>query len=154
MIHQKTKQIAAELNRLAKQHGGLLRPKDVVDAARAQSSPLHSHFTWDDGEAAEQWRLQQARQLISITMTIEMTPAGEEIVIPAYTSLTPDRKRKGGGYRQTVKVLSNEDWRDQMLQDALAELHAFESKYKMLSELAGVFAAIKKIKVKFLQKAG
>lgn len=43
---------------------GLLHAQAVVEAARAASSPLHGYFTWDDDEAAEAYRLGQARQLI------------------------------------------------------------------------------------------
>lgn len=43
---------------------GRLLPEDVVDAARNPNSVLHNYFTWDDSEAAHQFRLQEARALI------------------------------------------------------------------------------------------
>jgi hypothetical protein len=43
---------------------GKLSPLDVVEAARAKDSPIHGCFDWDDTEAANKWRLEQARELI------------------------------------------------------------------------------------------
>ena len=35
---------AKELKKIAKAHGGILYPKDVVDTARDPKSPLHDAF--------------------------------------------------------------------------------------------------------------
>jgi hypothetical protein len=57
--------IIAELDRLASlSPDGSLEAAHVLDAARPPESVLHSHFTWDDVEAAEVYRLNQARGLI------------------------------------------------------------------------------------------
>lgn len=54
--------IAKELASLEK--GGRLLPADVVAAARSTKSAMHRWFEWDDGVAAERYRLEQARELI------------------------------------------------------------------------------------------
>lgn len=46
------------------EQAGRLSAENVVDEARDHTSPLHQHFTWDDGEAATLYRLIEARQLI------------------------------------------------------------------------------------------
>lgn len=46
------------------ERAGALRAEDVVEEARSAKSPLHDWFEWDDSVAAEQYRLQQARQLV------------------------------------------------------------------------------------------
>lgn len=125
-----------ELERIAKEHGGELKPEDVVEAARAKSSPLHDHFTWDDSEAAQRYRLYEARQLIRVTLTYvgdDRTP------MRVFVSLTPDRKAEGGGYRPTASVLVNAKQRAQLLADALAEMERFQAKYATLKELSEVF---------------
>ncbi len=43
---------------------GRLTPAVLVAVASDPDHPLHSRFTWDDIEAAEKWRLSQARELI------------------------------------------------------------------------------------------
>jgi hypothetical protein len=62
-----TEQTVAALEEVRLSHDGKLRPPDVVNAARPEESPLHSHFEWDDSEAAEEYRLYQARYLIRNT---------------------------------------------------------------------------------------
>lgn len=57
--------IIAELDRLASlAPDGSLEAAQVLDAARPPESVLHGQFTWDDAEAAEAHRLNQARGLI------------------------------------------------------------------------------------------
>ena len=43
---------------------GRITAPAVLDAARPASSPIHDCFDWYDSEAAEKWRLEQARELI------------------------------------------------------------------------------------------
>ncbi len=136
-----TKRIREELDRIASENGGILMPAAVVDAARPASSPLHSKFEWDDSAAAEQYRLQQARQLIRITVNVIGGRTDEEKL---WVSLTPDRA-KGGGYRGIVSVMSDSNLRNQLLEDALADAENFQQKYRHLSELSDVFAAMKKL---------
>jgi hypothetical protein len=122
---------------------GKLTPADVVEAARSKSSPLHDQFTWDDGEAAHQYRLIEARKLIQVQ--IEYLPRAKADA-PVYVSLRDDRAAPGGGYRLLAAVLSKEALRDKLLSDALDDLKHFKQKYHMLAELAEVFSAMAKIK--------
>jgi hypothetical protein len=144
MKSKKSLAIARELRRIAKQNGGLLLPQSVVEAARPQNSPLHSRFEWDDTEAAESYRLWQARQLIRVV--VEQI-AGVAAPTEVFVSLSPDRSR-GHGYRVTTEVMSDAAMRGILLQDALDELNVFRHKYARLRELAIVFSAIRKVKRK------
>lgn len=121
---------------------GMLDPHDVVNAARSPDSPLHQHFTWDDSEAAEKHRLHEARQLIRVT--IETLPVdGKDVETRTFVSLSSDRK--AGGYRLTTTVLSDDELRARLLEDALRELRSFEAKYRALKELSKVITPIRKI---------
>jgi hypothetical protein len=134
--------VVQELYRIQAMYG-LLRPADVIAEASHPDSPLHGYFQWDDGLAAHQWRLQQARQLIRVT--VETLPHDEpHYQVRAFISLTPDRQLDGGGYRVMAQVLAAPSERAQMLTDALDELNRLKVKYFQLSELAGVFAAIER----------
>jgi hypothetical protein len=137
-------QVVVELQRVAAEHGGELKAADVVDAARPETSPLHDSFEWDDSEAAEQYRLWQARQLIRVT--VQMLGAGEDAVLSrVFVSLTTDRTRAGGGYRVMLDVLGDEGQRRQMLSDALEEMKRFRRKYGRLVELTKVFDEMEKV---------
>ena len=130
--------VAAELLRL---RGGrpLLTPQEVLDAARDPNSILHEHFTWDDGEAAEKWRLEEARGLIVSVHVIvsEVKP----VPVRAFVSLTTDRA-EGKGYRALVEVLSDEARRAVLLEDALNDLARVKARYETLTELAQVWDAL------------
>lgn len=140
----KNPEIVCELKRIAAEHDGELRPSDVVEAARPESSPLHFRFEWNDSIAAESYRLWQARELIAVT--VEYIGSGKEAVLSrVFVSLTSDREKDGGGYRSVESVMQDPDLRHQLLSDALAEMKRFQSKYKELRELASVFAEMQKI---------
>lgn len=137
-----SKSALAELERIAAEHGGLLRPRDVVEAARDPQSPLHGYFCWDDHEAAERWRLEQAQALIRAAVTIVRE---DHPPVRAFVSLVADRAPGGGPYRATADVLAAPDLRSALLEQAKRELAAFRRKYAVLSELAKVFAAIEEL---------
>ncbi len=132
--------INKELQRLAKKYGGKLYPQQVVAEAKNKTSPLHNSFEWNDGEAAEQWRLHQARNLIRAQVIII---PGHSEPIRAFVSLTTDRK-DNGGYIAIAKVMSEEDLMEQMIEDATNELQVFTKKFNMVKELSEVNEAAKK----------
>lgn len=141
-------EVIAALKEVATNNGDLLLPKDVVAAAKPVSSPLHSKFEWDDTRAGHLYRLDQARWLIRLVVVEVKTPAGQQVEIPLFRSLTPDRTNIDGGYRLTVNVLTDEAQRKQMLEDALAEMEHFERKYAKLTELADLFTVMKRLRRK------
>ena len=137
-------EITRELLRIQALNGGLLRAVDVVEEARHPASPLHDRFNWDDTEAAHQWRLQQARQLIRVK--VEYLPYQEpRYEVRAFVSLMPDRQVPACGYRVMAEVLSEPARRQQLLGDALAELNRWRVKYFQLTELDSVFRAMERI---------
>lgn len=135
-------EVIQALKAIANDNGGELRAADVVEAARPPQSPLHSHFDWDDTEAASKWRIEQARRLIRVVVEV-VGPKEQPTSTRVFVSLSTDRKKEEGGYRITAAVLSNERYREQLLADALAEMEFFNKKYSALKELAEVFSAIK-----------
>ena len=115
--------------------GGSLNPHEVVDWARGNpDSALHRSLEWDDEKAAEHYRVWQARRLIAIHV---VSADGERTTI----SLMPDRF-SGTGYRPVDRVMSNADLRAMALQQAVEELRRWEHRYRHLTELAQVFAAL------------
>lgn len=144
----KTRVILHELQRIH-DGNGILRPEDVVSAAAHAANPLHGCFEWDDTKAAYLHRLQCARHLILASV---MTLPNVKTSIRAFVSLKSDREMPGGGYRAMLSVLSHEEHRAQMLSDALDELKYFRAKYRMLNELAPVFAAMSSVERRQLKR--
>lgn len=127
-------QIEAELAKV-RGNAEIINPADVLAYAQAnKDSILHECFEWDDGKAGHEYRLWQARKLISLHI---ITAEGERKTV----SLTVDRVA-GGGYRQIDDVVRVPVLREKMLADAMNELRRVRTKYNQLSELAKVFEEI------------
>ena len=132
--------VKEELESVRNANGGVLRPADVVEYAKDESTELHSKFEWNESAAAAQYRLVQARELIRIVVKVEDR---DEISTRVYVSLCDDRKQKGGGYRPLDDVMRSKGMRAALLEQAKAEMIRFSMKYKQLNELALVIDAMR-----------
>jgi len=133
--------IQKELKRITDENNGILLPERVVEEAKVETSPLHDSFNWDNTDAAQKYRVHQARNLIRCTVVYEERT---EKYIKTFVSLSSDRDN-GGGYREVIIVLKDTDKKAEMLADALSELQAFQNKYNSLVELCEVFDAIRQL---------
>ena len=129
---------------------GLIRPKDVVDYARDEASPLHKYFIWDDTEAAERFRIAQASILIRASVTY-LPQNHEKTLVRAFVSLRDDR-RPDGGYRHIIDVINDEDLKTKLVEDALYELTIFQKKYERKKELKPIFKGIEEVRKKTKKK--
>ena len=98
--------------------------QDVVDFRRGQGTENHVF-----GEAAKQFRREQARSLIQrckITV-LDSTPTH----VRAFISLPSDRE-SGGGYRMTANVLGNEDMKEEFMHDIQLTIARWTKKLHLL----------------------
>ena len=104
-------------------------PEQIVDKGRDKKTELHRCFTWDDAEAAEKWRKEEAR---AITHHLRIRKEDQEEVktMPRIFVKTAESE----GYRSIEFVVKNDDEYQQLLQRALGELIAFKKKYSILSD--------------------
>jgi hypothetical protein len=142
--------VGAHLELLRQQCKGELTPKDVVDDARNPNSPLHSYFEWDDGAAAEHYRLSQARGLIRAVVAIYTRPDQPAQRTRAYVHIP---EPSAPHYRETSHAMSQKKTRDMVLQRAWREFQEWRRRYKDLKEFASVFEAADEIEKK-LPKRG
>lgn len=75
-----------ELQKLYDQFGKLT-PDLVVNEARNPDSDLHEYFVWDDAEAAELHRLEQARALIRRVKITYVDKAHDKQEVRAFVSV-------------------------------------------------------------------
>lgn len=138
----RTDLIAEELLAL-KNAGGVINPARAVDWARKhRKSALYEHLEWDDGVAAEAYRVQQVRTLMILHI---LDDDGDR----RFISLSIDRKHDGtNGYRPFDEVAGAPNLREIMLADALAELQRVKARFARLSELAEVWEAAERVPVK------
>ena len=134
-----------ELERIRAEQG-VLRPGDVVAAARPEESPLHAAFSWDDSEAAEQWRQQEARRLLSGIRIVMAGNAGQKPILAVNYVSVLDRER-GRGYQPIGDVMGDAENRTRLLLEARQQLEGFVRRYQHLEELAAIIAAIHAVNV-------
>lgn len=133
--------IAEELAVLTRR--GRLAPKRVVDWARAhRASALHECFEWNNGKAAEQFRLWQARELIVSVEVVYLDGKKRQVYV------SPIATRGPRGYHKLVDVMDDKALRSQFLAQALGDLERVCAKYADLTELAGVRAAVQLVRQK------
>ncbi len=136
------KKIALELERLHKKHGAL-DPSAVVNWAQTHpTSALHGRFQWNNSKAAHEYRLWQARELITEVTVIYPDGKTRQVYV------SPVESRGNGGYASLVEVLSDAERRAAFLAQALAEYERVGEKYQDLRELAGVRSAVRKVHVR------
>lgn len=133
------KTVGKHLEMLRKQCRGELTPKDVVDDARHDNSPLHSYFEWDDSAAAEQYRLKQARGLIRSVVAIYVNDKEPAVRQKAFVHIN-----EGGAphYRETSHAMSLTKTREMVLQQAWRELQQWRKRYSDLKEFSELVSVI------------
>lgn len=132
-MSDRTDRVRDELLALQDEEGKVNVAEAVRWARTHKKSALYAALNWDDADAAEQHRRWQVRQLIVVHI---VDPTGGR----RFVSLSIDRK-DGGGYRPMDQVLARQDFREILLNDALADLQRLEARYKHLQELGAVWDA-------------
>jgi hypothetical protein len=134
--------VKSELKKISGKYNGLLRPRDIVNFARNTKTALHKCFEWDNKKAGEEYRKEQARRLIRVYVVEYKHPHRTAKPIRAIVSLPMDRRKSGGGYRYLENVMSDKEFKAELLKSALDDLETFKQRYQTLRELAGIFKAI------------
>jgi len=138
--------VGEHLEMLRQKFKGEITPQDVLDDARHDNSPLHSYFEWNDGAAAEQYRLQQARGLIRSVVAVYTQPDKPAVRARAYVHI-PERGAEH--YREMSHAMSVAKTRQMVLDRAWQELKAWKARYKDLQEFAGLIEVIERIDADF-----
>ena len=138
--------VGEECEKIEKKNGAVTA-NALVETARAKSSMIHELFEWDDKVAGEQWRLQQAKVVLSclkVTMKTEDDQPPKKV--RAFINTNPERSK--GVYMNIEDALSNEESRAGVLIRARRELNSFLDKYSDIEELKDVIKTIKKYMAK------
>lgn len=114
-----------------------VKPEEIVDKARDESTELHKCFEWDDTKAAEKYRVYQARQIVCHLIVREVNDEPQKREVRFFYK-TDNQE----GYKPVSYIMRNEDEYHKLLDRALTELKAFQRKYSTLKELDGLFEAI------------
>jgi len=124
-----------ELERIRIKYG-TLKPKNVVEESKDESSVLHSIFQWDNEKAADAWRIRQAQDLIrNVIVTVNKQEV--KCNVRAYVNVA-DSPFNLASYVPIDEALRNEYTRKQLLDDAKHDMESFVAKYRTLDELGGI----------------
>ena len=134
--------VGTEIEKIVAKTGDI-SARDLVQAASKKRSPLHKLFTWDDHVAADLYRRTQARHVLN-SLRVVVESNGEEIPVIAYVSVTVN---ESPSYVTTATAMSEEQYRKEVLNDALRALTGIQKRYNDLIELQPVFKAIEKIRI-------
>lgn len=136
-----------ELDRIRRENGDTLTPGLVVDESRPEDAALHPAFEWDDPTAAEKYREDQARRIIRNVYPIHVDErTGESRPVLGYVSVDlPDAGRR---YITTARAMSDDELREQVLEDAVKAFEALRTRYQHIRDLAPIFQAIDRVKVR------
>lgn len=116
--------VAEELNEIESEHGGELRPPDIVEYAKNVDTELHKLFTWDDQRAAQLQREHTARTICnSIRVRVE-TVYDEPKSYRLYV-----RPPSAGGYVQVNRVAKNPKQSIEVYLKAIKDLEAWLDRY-------------------------
>lgn len=125
--------IGEELEKIRKKNKGFITPEKVVESAKDKKSKLHKHFEWNNSKAGYQYRLQQARNLVSGIVEIVVIDDGkEEMEVRSFYNV--HIKDLGTAYVSLKDVTTNRNYRRELLSKALVTLENLTKLIKMLRE--------------------
>lgn len=159
-----------ELERIAKRDQEVV-PITLIEESKPEGAPLHDAFEWDDTEAAERYREDQAKRLIRALKVVYVRNDTEEPLPPvrAYVSVLDepgfemygrnkppsahDPLRAKRHYRPIAKVMSDADLRDQYRRQAFSILCSWRDRYQDIDDFARIFEAIDVMRAKYQGEA-
>jgi len=115
----------------------VLQPIDVVNKAKFKTNPLHRFFEWDDGEAANKFRLMQAGMLIKTVVKVIDHGHGKK-QIAAYVNKSKYKEGRAAGYEPTSMVIKRKNDRDRLIESKVRQLDRLRQEMEGISELGGV----------------
>lgn len=129
--------VGERLDALQRSNGERLTPRMVVDDARAEDSPLHNCFMWDDVRAGEMYRESQARLILRSIRVEDVNWATDvrvnrRVFVNVAEQVGADLQN---AYVPISRVLASEDLRHQLIIQARKELQSFKRRYAEISEL-------------------
>jgi len=120
-----------ELERIRAEHDDRLSPRDVVDESRPEVAVLHPFFEWDDGAAAEAYRVDQARKLTRSVYVVASDQQGRDLPsVPVYFHV------ERHNYQPASVVVNQPDLFEQALQELQRQLAAAERAVRELEAVS------------------
>lgn len=121
-------------------------PEEFVKASKVKTAPTHSLFEWSDSAAAREYRLIQARTIVSSIQVEITTVKGRPETVRAYIG-SSDR----GRYVATLEATNDE--LNEAEQECIREMRTFRQRWKMLQPAREVVLAMQAVEQRVARKA-
>lgn len=128
-------QVGERLEKLKNLNDGVLKPKIVVDDAKNKNSPLHNAFEWNNNRAAEQWLLQQARNLIN-SIEIKVITSHKEVKTKLFFNIKKNEYQGTREYKTTEDIMNNPVDQEKVRQTFISELERLQKKFEIFEFLS------------------
>lgn len=122
---------------------GHVTPQSLIDAARPKQSPLHPFYNWDDKDAAEKWRIEQAKYHLRCILVIidvpdskgrmEKTPIRKFFNVTIHSGM-PDVEDERG-YVTIEQVRRTPKFLKEVIEDAEQELIGWKNRHDIYLSL-------------------
>lgn len=112
-------------------------PEQIVEYARKPNAELHRCFTWNDAEAANKYRIYEARQVVCNLIIRKENGEKQEP-----TPIRLFHKIENGHYKPLTLIIQNEDEYQSLLRQCSEALLALKRKYSNLSEFDEIWSLI------------
>lgn len=138
-----SERIEAILN--VKKEQKVLTAENLLESAKNKENPLHELFNWDDTEASNLWRLQQARCIINEVKIIieDKEYYAFENVSVVVDDIDSEPMRV---YLDKEEIENNESLRIQILKRAINNIEYWKEQYNSYGELKPIISSIEKVK--------
>lgn len=141
--------IEAAIQAIADKNGGRVTASQVVTAARNKDSALHSWFTWNIKEAAEERWLEQARALIR-SVRVEVTTTHFTVQAPAYVR-DPTVDPRLQGFASLARLRTDDDASREAVVNEFARASAALARAKHVAVALGLSDEIEEVRGRVLQ---
>lgn len=120
-------------------------PEEFIKASRSPRAPTHGLFEWNDSAAAREYRLVQARVIVSSIQVEITTLKGKREVVRAYIG-SSDR----GSYVATLEADSDD--LTQAEQQCVEAMRTFKQRWRMLQLAREVINAMNAVEQRVARK--
>lgn len=135
------------------QPDGRLTPAVIVKVSKSKNHILHRFFNWDDSEAADKYRMFQARGLINRTHIAVCKPGAEKrksgkskiLIYKAIVSAKDPEKETRNSYHSVVEVARRPDMSDIYLNSLKNKVRAIIKEFESYKELTEILNTLKTV---------
>jgi len=135
---------------------GIVKPEDLIGEAESKNSSIHHLFEWNESEAARQYRINQARNIINhIEIEVcSISPSNEKVnlVIQSQRAFHNIVNGEERGYVSTINIVRNEDLAKQVLQRLIRQLDGATNELRAFQDYRWVVVLLEGTMIKIKEK--